>query len=271
MKKVVLISGSSSGIGKSCIHAFLKKGYIVYASSRTLHATFEQSTNLHRIQLDVTDATSIKTCVQTILKEQGRIDILVNNAGYGYFGAIEDVSMIEAKKQMEVNVFGLVALTKEVLPYMRQQKNGKIINVSSMGGRVSTPFGGWYHSTKYAVEGLSNCLRLEVQPFGIHVVLIEPGAIKTNWGNIASQHLIDSSQTSDYKKQSLQAAKQMRKMYSKNITAPEVIAKCIVKASECKHPKPRYLLGYNAKAAVYFHKIFGDRVYDFMIKQVYKL
>ena len=137
--------------------------------------------------MDVTDDDSMRAGVEQIVAETGRIDVLVNNAGYGSYGAIEDVPLDEARRQFDVNVFGAMRLTQLVLPHMRAQRSGTVVNISSMGGKIHTPLGGWYHGTKFAVEALSDCLRLEVKPFGIDVVVIEPGGIRTEWGEIAAE------------------------------------------------------------------------------------
>ena len=133
------------------------------------------------LKLDLTDDASIVAAVNAIKSEAGRIDVLVNNAGYGSYGALEDVPLSEGRRQFEVNVFGLARLCQLVLPMMRAQKSGKIVNITSIGGKIWEPLGGWYHATKFAVEGLSDCLRVEVAPFGIDVIVIEPGAIRTEW------------------------------------------------------------------------------------------
>ncbi|MGL5066248.1 MAG: oxidoreductase [Sarcina sp.] len=180
MKKVALITGASSGIGFDTAIELQKKGYIIYGAARRVDRLETLKKNgINVIALDVTNEESMVKCVETILAKEGRIDVLVNNAGYGSFGAIEDVSMEEARRQVEVNVFGLARMTQLVLPSMRANKYGKIVNISSMAGKMHTPFGGWYHATKFAVEGFSDCLRMEVAEFGIDVILVEPGGIKT--------------------------------------------------------------------------------------------
>ncbi len=270
--KVVLITGASSGIGEQTAVALAKKGYTVYGAARRIDKLKKlQQYGIKIIQLDVTDENSMLSCVEQIAQEEGRIDILINNAGYGLFGAVEDVSIDEARRQIEVNIFGLARMTQLVLPYMRENRFGRIVNISSMGGRVWTPFGAWYHATKFAVEGFSACLRIEVEPFGIDVVLIEPGGIKTDFGDIASDKLKQVSQGGAYTLSGSAAADAMRKTYSGNLTKPNVIAACIVKALSVKKPKTRYLLGYGAKPAVYVQKWLGDRIYDMIIKKMYNL
>lgn len=179
--KVILITGASSGIGRETAIYLAKNNYKVYGVARRVDKLEElNKLGIQTIAMDVTDEASIKNTIDTIIQKEGKIDVLVNNAGYGEYGAFEDVSIENAKYQMEVNVFGLARITQLVLPYMRQQKSGSIINVSSVGGKVSNPMGSWYHASKFAVEALSDSLRLEVKPFGINVVVIEPGGIKAN-------------------------------------------------------------------------------------------
>ena len=192
------------------------------------------------IALDITKEDSIVGCVNNIIKEEGSIDILVNNTVYGSFGAIEDVPMEEARRQFDVNIFGLAHLTQLVLPKMRENRYGKIVNVSSMGGKIFTPFGGWYHATKHALEGWSDCLRIEVKPFGIDVVVVEPGGIKTPWGTIAAENLKKTSGDGAYAEQANKSADLTTKMFNSNrLTHPDVIGKVILKAVKSRRPQRR--------------------------------
>ena len=194
MKKVILLTGASSGIGYQTAESLAKEGHIVYgAARRTEKMETLKQFGVKPIYLDVTDEESIKSAIDTIIGNEGHIDVLINNAGYGSYGAIEDVEISEAKMQFEVNLFGLARLVQLVLPHMRKQKSGRIINISSMGGRLTSYFGGWYHATKYALEAFSDALRMEVADFGIDVSLIEPGGIKTEWGIIAADKLANSA------------------------------------------------------------------------------
>ncbi len=265
MKKIVLITGASSGIGFETAQKMLKSDFTVYVAARRvelLEPLREQGASI--VALDVTNEESMVSCVDTIVKKEGTIDILVNNAGYGSFGAVEDVLMSEARRQVEVNIFGLARMTQLILPYMRAKGSGRIINISSMGGKVHTPFGAWYHATKFALEGFSDCLRMEVAQFGIEVVVIEPGGIKTPWGLIAGENLKKSSKGGAYEKNASIIADTMTKMYSTstNLSPPSLIAKTIVKASTKRRPKSRYLVGMGAKPAVFLRKILSDRAYD---------
>lgn len=172
-------------MGKESAKALIQQGHIVYTVARRI----EQMQDLselggHPIQMDVTKESDIQNVVDTIIQKEGKIDVLWNNAGFGLYGSIEDVPLDEARKQMEVNVFGMAAMTQKVVPYMRKANSGIIINTSSMGGKMYFPMGAWYHASKHAVEGLSDCLRLELKPFNIKVVVLEPGFIATEFGAV---------------------------------------------------------------------------------------
>ena len=173
MDKVALVTGASSGIGEAAAKDLRLRGFTVYAAARRIERLAALETlGIRPLQMDVTDDSSITQGVQRIIAESGSVDILVNNAGYGSYGSVEDVALDEARNQFEVNLFGLARLTQVVLPYMRKNSSGRIINISSMGGKMYEPMGAWYHATKFALEGLSDCLRLELKPFNIHVVII---------------------------------------------------------------------------------------------------
>lgn len=272
MKRVALVTGASSGIGYDTAIRLVKAGYMVYGAARRIDLLGKLAAwGAKGISLDITNQESIKNCVDEIIKAEGRIDLLVNNAGYGLGGSIEDVPLEEAKNQFEVNVFGLAQISRLVLPYMRKQGEGRIINISSMAGRFSSPFLGWYHASKYCVEALSDALRLEVMDFGIKVILIEPGLIQTNWGKIAADNIKKYSGESDYSKNASSAAKFYEENYNpqnKKASDPSIISKTVVKAATAKNPKVRYLIGTYAKPFVFFKNLFSDRFYDKVMKKV---
>lgn len=272
--KVVLVTGASSGMGKATAIHLNKAGYIVYAGARRIERMkhLEQQ-GIHVLNLDVIDDKSMVLAIETIIKEQGRIDILVNNAGYGSYGAVEDVPMSEAKYQFEVNVFGMARLIQLVLPYMRSNRFGKIVNISSVGAKTYEPLGAWYHSTKYAVEGLSDCLRLEVEEFGIDVIIIEPGGIKTEWAGIAADNLLRTSGDTVYGDLAKKYANALKQ--GNMGTNPDIIAQIIEKAISVKKPKTRYAAGFGATFFLFARKILPDRLYDkfwmFIIKNTDKM
>lgn len=266
--KVILITGASSGIGYTTAKELAKQGHKVYGAARRLEKLEElKSDGVTPMYLDITDEASITNCVESIVKAEGRIDVLVNNAGYGSYGPLESVEISEARKQFEVNVFGLAALTKEVIPVMRKQNSGRIINISSMGGRLVSYFGGWYHATKYAVEAYSDALRMEVAGFGIQVSLIEPGGVKTDWGLIAADHLEGSVVNTAYQTSGMKAAEGMRKQYRGNMMSnPMVITKAISKAINSRKPKTRYLIGFGAKPLVFMKLVLPTKMFDTIMK-----
>ncbi|WP_370298823.1 oxidoreductase, partial [Pontibacterium sp.] len=178
--KVILITGASAGMGKATAKKLIGEGHIVYGAARRINKMADiAELGGHIIEMDVTDEEQITTGVNRILSEQGRIDVLINNAGYSVYGSVEDVSQEDARRQFDVNFFGAAFLTQKVLPHMRQQGSGHIINVTSIGGKMYAPLGSWYHGTKHALEGWSDCLRVETKDFGIKVSIVEPGAIET--------------------------------------------------------------------------------------------
>ncbi len=267
--KVALVTGASSGIGEATAVALAKEGFEVYGAARRLERlTPLEEHGIHALPLDVTDPASREAAVERLLAEAGRVDVLVNNAGYGSYGAIEDVPLEEARRQFEVNVFGATELTRLLLPRMREQGSGTIVNVSSMGGKIYTPLGGWYHATKFALEALSDCLRLELEPFGIDVVVIEPGGIATEWSGIAADHLEESSKDSPYYAQAAAVAASFRsEAMGKRSSPPSVIADAIVRAVTAARPKTRYAVGFGAKPLLAARAALPDRAFDALVRR----
>jgi NAD(P)-dependent dehydrogenase (short-subunit alcohol dehydrogenase family) len=263
--KVALVTGASSGIGEATALKLRELGYTVYGAARRVERMKELADNgVRLLSMDVTDDGSLRTGVERIISQSGRIDVLVNNAGYGSYGALEDVPLSEARYQFEVNVFGAVRLIQLVLPQMRLQRSGTIVNISSMGGRIHTPLGGWYHGTKFALEALSDCLRLETKPFGIDVVVIEPGSIRTEWGGIAADALRKVSGTGPYRRQAEDMAKSMD---SERSSPPSVVADAVAKAVTARRPRTRYLVGFAARPLVTLRRLLPDRAFDAVIKR----
>src|ERR1700760_3311653 len=190
MKKVILITGASAGMGKEFARELQKDGHIVYGAARRVEKMEDlKAEGVKILSMDVTDEASMTNGVNEILKNEGRIDVLINNAGFGSYGAIEDVSIADARYQLEVNVFGAARLMQLVIPSMREHHYGRIINISSIGGKLAMPFGGWYHASKFALEALSDSVRVEVKDFGIDVVVIEPGGVRSEWSDISMDSL----------------------------------------------------------------------------------
>ena len=264
MKKVILITGASSGIGKDTAMSLIKHGHVVYGAARRLEMMQDIiQAGGHAIKMDILNEKNIDDVVNQIINEQNRIDVLINNAGYGLWGAVETISIDEAKRQFDVNIFGLAYLTKKIIPFMREQKSGKIINMSSMGGKVYTPFGAWYHATKYALEGWSDCLRIELKSFGIDVILIEPGVIKTEFQDVMMDSTVERSIGTPYEKKLKALEKATQEMYARGIgSPPSTITKLIIKAINSHNPKRRYVGGLFAKPMLFIKKWFGDKMYE---------
>ena len=267
--KVILLTGASSGIGFDAAKMLAQQGHKVYAAARRVELMEPLKANgVQVIRMDVTDEASMQQGVEAVIKAEGRIDVLVNNAGYGFFGAIETVPIEEARRQLEVNVFGLARLTQLVLPYMRQQGSGRIVNTSSIAGKMVFYMGGWYNVTKYSVEAFSDALRMEMKPFGIDVVMIEPGAIKTDWGIIAAKHLKDSTAGTAYEEVGSQWAENMDWFYKTNLLSePSIIAKAISRAVNSRHPKARYCRGRFSIIGRLVNVLMPARWWDAMMRQ----
>ena len=270
MDKTAFVTGASAGIGEATARALLAAGYRVFAGARRLDRMAGlAAAGATLLKLDLTDDASIVAAVNTIKNEAGRIDVLVNNAGYGSYGALEDVPLDEGRRQFEVNVFGLARLCQLVLPMMRAQKSGKIVNVTSIGGKIWEPLGAWYHATKFAVEGLSDCLRVEAAPFGVDVIVIEPGAIRTEWAGIARDGLLQMSGGSAYAELAKRHARMLATADTSSLASPpEVVARTIVRAVTARRPKTRYATGGGARTILFLRKILPDRMFDRLIWRV---
>jgi short-subunit dehydrogenase len=262
-KRVALVTGESSGLGKAFANALLTEGLNVYAAARRV----EQMTELANrgaipIKMDITREDDVVAAVERIESEQGGIDVLINNAGFGLFGAMEDTTIEDARYQFEVNLFGLARLTQLVLPSMRKKRAGKIINISSMGGKIYTPLGSWYHASKHAVEGWSDCLRLELSPFNIEVVVIEPGVIATEFGDVMTAPMLRRSGSGPYSTMADAVAAGVKAFETRGASPPQVIVDLVLECVRARKPKTRYAGGKYAKPMMFIRKWFGDRVFD---------
>ncbi|ANK60826.1 oxidoreductase [Loigolactobacillus backii] len=265
MKKVVLITGASSGIGEATAIRLKRAGFIVYAAARRMERMRHLvGLGINIINLDVTVAESRENVIKTILASEGRLDILINNAGYGAYGAVEDVSLAEGKNQFEVNVFGAIALIKLALPIMRHQGSGRIINTSSIGGKIYQPMGAWYMGTKHALEGMLDSLRTEVSQFGIDIVIIEPGCTKTEWPGIARKKLLAVSGQTAYAK-TAQKAGAMLSLFNQFGSDTSVIANVMEKAACARRPKTRYVAGAGSTISLVGRKYLSDRTFDALL------
>ena len=278
-KRVALVTGGSSGIGERTAIRLLEAGFEVYAVARRVDRMQALAdTGVQVFSMDLTDDQSMTSGIHRIMTEAGRIDMLVNNAGYGSYGAVEEVPIEEARRQFEVNVFGLARLTQLVTPGMRERaadplaQRSRIVNISSIGGKFYEPMGAWYHATKFAVEGFSDSLRIELAPFGIDVVLIEPGPIRTEWGEIAQQNLAETSRGGVYEHQAEQVGRMLARADRRMLGgSPDAVARKVVRAVLSNTPRARYPVDRGAGTIVRARKLLPDAAFDYLVKAAYGL
>lgn len=266
-KLVTMVTGASSGIGKEIVKQLLVDGYVVFAAARRIERMADlKQLGAIPLKMDISNASDISKAISTIHQTHAGIDVLVNNAGFGLYGAVEDTSLEDARYQFEVNVFGLAHLTQEVLPHMRNKRFGRIVNISSIIGKIYCPLGSWYCASKHALEGWSDCLRIELAPFGIDVVLVEPGIIQTEFGSTALGPMQERSGKSAYAHMTQLLAVAMEKSYRQNKRShPSVVARTISKALKSKKPKTRYAVGQMAKPLLFARRWISDRIFDKLI------
>lgn len=268
--RVVLVTGASSGIGLSVSKLLASRGWTVWAGARRVERmAVLKPLNIRVVRLDVTDDVSVASCVETIIKEEGRIDVLVNNAGFGLYGPVETVPASEARRQIDVNLFGMAALIRAVVPHMRRQGGGRIVNISSMAGKVHTAYGAWYHASKFAVEGFSDALRVELKPFGIKVIVVEPGLVRTAWNSIAGDALLKYSAGTPYEPSAARVAQVMNRLYAlpKGLKAGKV-ARTVCRAIERRHPRCHYLVGFMAAPSVFVRRVLPSSLYDKLLMKI---
>ncbi|MED0998882.1 oxidoreductase [Bacillus mobilis] len=277
-KKIAVITGASSGFGLLTTLELAKKDYLVIATMRNLEKQVDllsQATklnlqqNIKIQQLDVTDQSSIHN-FELFLKDINRIDLLINNAGYANGGFVEEIRVEEYRKQFETNLFGAISITQLVLPYMREQKSGKIINISSISGQVGFPGLSPYVSSKYALEGWSESLRLEVKPFGIDVALIEPGSYNTNIWEVGKQLATNQSDTSSPYKEYMDKIQKHINSGSDTFGNPIDVANKIVEIAESKHANLRYPIGKGVKFMIFAKKILPWRLWEYLVLRTFK-
>jgi NAD(P)-dependent dehydrogenase (short-subunit alcohol dehydrogenase family) len=266
-RRVALVTGASAGIGRAIAARLLAGGYVTYAAARRVDAMEGLGRDGARLlPLDVTDEVSRTAAMERIAGEAGRLDALVNNAGYGAYGALEDVPLAEGRRQFDVNVFGLARMIQLALPIMRRQGGGRIVNVSSIGGEIHEPMGSWYHATKFAVEGLSDCLRMELAPFGIDVIVIQPGAVRTEWSAIARRALLATSGATAYADQAVLAAALLEGADQGNGSPPEAVAHVVWKGLVARRPRTRYRVGGGAEILTRLRWLLSDRTFDSVMR-----
>lgn len=268
--KIALVTGASSGFGKLISLELANAGYYVFACARrfdSLEKMQSQSKQIEAVQLDVTNSDNVQACMSHILQTKGKVDLLVNNAGHGLYSTVEDADITDIIYQFEVNVFGAVRMTQAVLPIMREQQAGKIINISSVAGQISMPLFGYYSGSKHALEAISDALRLEVKPFGIDVVIVEPGVYKTNFRGTALDHSMKNRKTRAYDKMIKIAFKFLSDKYE-HAPDPIAVARLVNKIAQTSQPKRRYVTGRGSNLFIWFRHYFG---YAFLDKAFIKL
>jgi NAD(P)-dependent dehydrogenase (short-subunit alcohol dehydrogenase family) len=275
-EKVAVVTGSSSGIGFETSLLLSRNGVYTYATMRNLNKSQQindvaekENLPLKVLQLDVTDDKSVKDAIRQVKDESSRIDVLINNAGYDVMGAVEDISIEEFKSQFETNLFGVIRVTKEVLPIMRNQRAGNIINISSVGGRIGIPLNSAYISSKFALEGLSESMRYELEQFGIDVILIEPGVVKSNFfenADVANNNT--NNTTSAYSQLTQNLYEGFEPMLKSNSSSlPSDVAKIIYKAIESNNREVRYLVGKDAISIINARQKLSDKEFENWIKE----
>jgi NAD(P)-dependent dehydrogenase (short-subunit alcohol dehydrogenase family) len=277
VSKSVLITGCSTGIGRATALVLADRGWKVYATARRRESLADLEGKVAAtLALDVCDEASMRCAVESVEAQEGAVGVLVNNAGYGQEGAFEEVAMDQVRVQFETNVFGLVRLTQLVLPAMRRQGWGRIVNVSSMGGKLTLPGGAFYHATKHAVEALSDALRIELTPFGIDVVVIEPGPVATRFGDTASHSMkqLLGDPSSPYASLNRAVAKGIEDAYQGRMKAfaapPEAVARVIERAISSRRPRPRYVVTAAARILLGLKWLLPDRAFDSVMRMQLK-
>jgi len=272
--QVVLVTGSSSGIGLATALEAQRRGHIVYASARRPESlgALLATADAHPIALDVTEPGAAARAVEAILAKEGRLDALVNNAGYAQYGSVEDVSLEQWRRQYDVAVFGVLEVIRAVLPAMRAKRHGTIVNVSSVGGRVSIPFASPYCSSKHALEAISDALRVEVAPFGVRVVVVEPGPIETGFEARAREEVSGiMGRTGPYSSFYAGAERAMVTDFQRGKLPPEPVARVIVDAIEAERPRTRYAVTSMARLLIPLRRLLPDRFFDAAFRRSLKL
>ena len=272
-KAVILLTGCSSGIGRASALALAARGHRVFATARKKDdlAGLERD-GLTALSLDVTDPATIAAAVEAVLSRAGRLDVLVNNAGYPQYGSVEEVTLAQWRAQFDVNLFGTLAVTQAVLPAMRKQLSGRVINVSSVAGKLGIPFAAPYCASKHALEAMSDALRVEVSPFGIRVVLIEPGPVETRFGERARSGVASLlSRPGPYQELYKLAERAMNVDFQRGNLPAEAVAKVIVQASETASPRTRYTVGIMARAYIALRRALPDRWLDAQMRRTLRM
>jgi NAD(P)-dependent dehydrogenase (short-subunit alcohol dehydrogenase family) len=267
VSKAVLITGCSSGIGRETARHLADRGWTVYATARSPETLADLgAAGCKTLTCDVTDEESMRACVDTVVEAEGAVGVLVNNAGYSQSGAVESVDLDSIRRQFETNVFGLIRMSQLVLPGMRDQGWGRVVNISSMGGRLTFPGGGIYHATKHAVEAICDAMRFEAAGFGVDVVCVEPGLIVTGFGDAAVGSLTETAAEGPYAEFNARVGAATAGVYKGPMRrlggGPETVARTIEKAITARRPRSRYKVTPSARLAIAQRRLVSDRMWD---------
>ena len=276
-RKTVLITGGTDGLGRAAALLLARRGYFVFAAGRSAQKRAEldrlvreEQIGIHALEMDVCDDLSVQVAVEFVLEKGGGLDVLINNAGVGYMAVVEELRLEDLRRQLETNLFGVLRVTQAVLPHMRKRRSGRILMMSSVAGLVSPPTYGAYSSSKHALEGLTNALRLELYPFGVEVILIEPGYIVTNFQQTAkelAQPYAEAASASPYAKIYAATWAGANKSRTASKTTPEDCARVIVEAIESPHPRARYPVTPLAKLVSFAKRILPDTLLDSFLRR----
>ena len=273
--RAVLITGCSSGIGRATAERLAVRGWPVYATARNVESISDlEARGCRLLELDVTDEDSMRRAVEEVERVEGAVGVLINNAGYSQSGAVEGVPMEKVRRQFETNVFGLTRMCQLVLPGMRAQGFGKIVNLSSMGGKLTFPGGGFYHATKHAVEALSDALRFEVAGFGVDVIVVEPGLIRTEFAQTAAGSMEEASPDDPYAGFDAAVARATREGYERGplarmVGGPEAVAEAIERAITAERPRARYAVTPSAHLFLWLRYLLPDRAWDALVRGIF--
>jgi len=269
-RRVVLVTGASSGLGAACARRLARRGDRVYGTSRTPRRA-QPSAGIEMLAMDVDEDRSVNEGIDRILAAEGRLDAVINNGGFGFGGPVEETSIDEAKAIFETNLFGVLRVCRAVLPTMRQRGGGTIINISSLGGRIGLPFQGLYSATKFALEGMSEALRMEARPFGIHVVLVEPGDFRTGFTDHRRTVAAFDEKRSPYGDRSIRAIR-IAETDERNGSSPEAVARLVERILDCPHPRVRYPVGaVSQRAAAVLKGVLPGRFFEWGLRKYYKV
>jgi NAD(P)-dependent dehydrogenase (short-subunit alcohol dehydrogenase family) len=268
--KVVLITGASSGIGQTCAEHLAKNGWRVFGTSRSASAAVNSNPPFEMVTMDVNDENSVRQCVDGVLAKAGRLDAVVNNAGIAVIGAVEDTSIEEAKGQLETNFFGVLRVCRATLPALRKNGGGHVVNISSLAGIIGLPFCGLYSASKFALEGVSESLRMECRVFGIHVVLVEPGDFHTNI--TTRRRIAAAAETNDAYREAFIRCKQKQEQDETNAPTPEAVARLVGRILNDPNPRTRYAVGmFTQTMVVPLKRILPQRLFEWMARQAFGL